>query len=162
MVPICRRLQCDLFAEPVRRRLSQYRFLSDLYYTPTSCGAASYIAAHKAELLGGKLNAYQVDLQTHKVTTGPHAGKDFYAINPKGNVPAIVVDDDTVLNENASTLQWIADQNPNAELAPPNGSLQRYVLQSKLSFISSEVHASVAPLFHASLSSEMKQFFIKR
>ena len=37
-------------------------------------------------------------------------GADFYKINPKGNVPAIILDDGTVLNENAATLQYIVDQ----------------------------------------------------
>jgi glutathione S-transferase len=74
-----------------------------LYYTPTSCGAASFIAAHIA---GVQLDVEQVDLRTHTTSSGA----DFYKINVKGNVPALVLEDGTVLNEGAAVLQYIADQ----------------------------------------------------
>ena len=74
-----------------------------LYYTPTSCGAASFIAAHIAGL---NWEAEQVDLGTHQTSSGA----DFYAINIKGNVPAVVLEDGTVLNEGSAVLQYIADQ----------------------------------------------------
>ena len=77
--------------------------MATLYYTPGSCGAASFIAAVAA---GVHINADQVDFATH--TT--NSGADFYQINPKGNVPCLVLEDGTVLNEGAATLQWIADQ----------------------------------------------------
>jgi glutathione S-transferase len=80
-----------------------------LYYTPTSCGAASFIAAHTAGLT---LDCETVDLASHKTASGA----DFYAANPKGNVPALVLDDGTCLNEGAAVLQWIADQ---ASMARP-------------------------------------------
>jgi hypothetical protein len=74
-----------------------------LYYTPVSCGAASFIAALAA---GVKIDAEQVDIGTH-VT---NSGADYYSINTKGNVPCLVLDDGTVLNEGAAVLQYIADQ----------------------------------------------------
>ena len=77
--------------------------MTKLYYTPTSCGAASFIAAHAA---GVHIDCEQMDIGTHKTASGV----DFYSINPKGNVPALVLDDGTVLNEGAAILQWIADQ----------------------------------------------------
>lgn len=77
--------------------------MATLYYTPTSCGAASFIAAVAA---GVRLNVEQVDFATHLTTSG----SDFYKINQKGNVPCIVLQDGTVLNEGAVTLQYIADQ----------------------------------------------------
>ena len=73
-----------------------------LYYTPTSCGAASFIAAYAA---GINLQSEQVDIREHKTASGA----DFYTINPKGNVPALILDDGTILNENGAVLQFIAD-----------------------------------------------------
>ena len=73
-----------------------------LYYTPTSCGAASFIAAVAAQV---PLQTEQVDIKEHKTASGAN----FYDINPKGNVPALVLDDGTVLNENVAVLQYIAD-----------------------------------------------------
>lgn len=135
--------------------------MTKLFLTPTSCGAASYISAKKAGILN-KLSVYVVDLQSHKITNGDKKGHDFYEINAKGNVPTLLFDNGVILNENAATLQWIADQNPQAKLAPANGTLERYVLQSKLSFVSSEIHASVGPLFNPTLSPQVREFAITK
>ena len=75
-----------------------------LFYTPTSCGAASFITAFAGKLPG--IQTEQVDLSTHKTASGA----DFYEINPKGNVPALVLDNGTLLNENVAVLQYLADQ----------------------------------------------------
>lgn len=73
-----------------------------LYYTATSCGAASFIAAYTAGL---PWECELVDLGTHRTASGV----DFYTINPKGNVPALVLDDGTVINENIGVHQYIVD-----------------------------------------------------
>jgi glutathione S-transferase len=73
-----------------------------LYYTTTSCGAASFIAAYVANV---SLETEQVNLYEHKTASGA----DFYKINPKGNVPTLVLEDGTVLAEGAAVLQYIAD-----------------------------------------------------
>ena len=52
-----------------------------------------------------------------------------------------------MLNENAATLQWIADNAPKSSLAPDYGTSARYELMNQLSFLSSELHAAVRPLF---------------
>jgi len=92
-----------------------------------------------------------VSIYTHKTASGG----DYYAINPKGNVPAIVLEDGTLLNEGAATLQWIADQAPESGLAPAAGTTARYVTINWLNYLSSELHASYGPLF-GKLSDEAK------
>ena len=77
--------------------------MTKLFYNPNSCGAASFIAAVAA---GIRMEAEQVDLKTHLTSSGV----DFYTINPKGNVPTVITDDGTILNEGAAVLQFIADQ----------------------------------------------------
>lgn len=77
-----------------------------LYYTSDSCAAASFISAFVA---GIKLDVEQVDLDTKKTVNG---GVDFWSINPKGNVPSIVLDDAVLLNENLACLWFVADQVP--------------------------------------------------
>lgn len=72
-----------------------------LYYSSTSCGAASFIAAFTANV---KLEAEQVDIPTHKTSSG----NDYYSINPKGNLPALILDNGTLLNENVAVLTYIA------------------------------------------------------
>lgn len=114
-----------------------------LYYTPTSCGASSFICAFI-----GKLNfdCEAVDLATHKT----ESGVDFYTINPKGNVPTIVLDDGTVLNENMSCLEYIADQSEmnDVYLAPMKGTNKRYEVNQLMSFLATELHASIGLFFN--------------
>ena len=80
------------------------RQMPKLYYTTTSCGASSFIAAKAAGL---KFEAEQVNLATHRTVVGD---VDFYTINPKGNVPCLVLDDGTVINENIASLSFIGDK----------------------------------------------------
>jgi glutathione S-transferase len=101
------------------------------------------------------IDCEQVDIREHKTSTGA----DYYKINPKGNVPCMVLDDGTVLNEGAAVLQFIADQAP-GKVAPENGSNGRYVVQNMLNYVSSEIHASIGHLFNPSLTPEMKAYVI--
>lgn len=113
-----------------------------LYYTPTSCGASSFICAY---ISGLNFDCETVDLATHKTDSGT----DFYSINPKGNVPVLVLDDGTVLNENIACLEYIADQSgDNLKLAPSICSNDRYVIIQLLSFLASELHASIGLFFN--------------
>jgi glutathione S-transferase len=73
-------------------------------------------------------------------------------------VPALQLDDGQVLTENVAVLQYIADLNPAARLAPPAGTLERYRLQEWLSFINSEVHKAFSPLFSSEATDDMKTY----
>jgi len=113
-----------------------------LYYTPTSCGFASFLSAHAGKT---DIDSEQVDLKTH-LTAG---GADFYKINPKGNVPSLVLPNGVVLNEGAAILQWIADNaTGERKVAPANGTVGRYQVQNALNYIASEVHTNVGGLFN--------------
>jgi len=125
-----------------------------LYYTPTSCGASSFICSH---IKGLKMDCEVVDLMTH-IT---ESGVDFYKINPKGNVPTIVLDDGTVLNENITCLEYIADQTIGPSLAPDKDSNERYKLMQILSFLSSELHSSIGLLFNPNSKEGQIRKFVK-
>ncbi|KAI9338785.1 hypothetical protein BDR26DRAFT_919307 [Obelidium mucronatum] len=77
--------------------------------TVIACQGANFIAAYRAGILGAKLTAQQVDIATKTILTGPNSGKDYFSVNPRGNVPAIVLESGTCLTENSATLQWIVD-----------------------------------------------------
>ncbi len=126
--------------------------MTKLYYTSTSCGAASFIAAFTA---GVNIETEQVDIGTHKTASGV----DFYTINPKGNVPALILDDGTILNENTAILQYIADQAAPGTIAPANGTTERAVLQNVLSYVSTEVHPSIGTLFYPTLAEDVKAWY---
>ncbi len=55
-------------------------------------------------------------------------------------------------------LQYIADRNPAAQLAPVAGTLERYRLVELLAYINSEVHKNFGPLFDPSVSNDVKSF----
>ena len=122
-----------------------------LYYTPTSCGAANFIAAYIAGL---NIESEQVDIREHKTASGA----DFYKINPKGNVPCIVLDDGSIINENIATLIWIADQAPGV-VAPLVETRDRYLLLQNLSYIATELHQAIGGLFSPAHTAESKTFY---
>jgi glutathione S-transferase len=122
-----------------------------LYYMTGACSLASYISLNEAGL---KFEAVQVDHKTHKT----RSGEDFNTINTKGYVPALRLDNGELLTENVVVLQYIADLNPGAKLAPPAGTLERYRLMEWLAYINSEVHKNFGPLFNAAASEGVKQY----
>lgn len=120
-----------------------------LYYTPTSCGAASFIVA----TIGGlSFDSETVDLGSHKTKSG----EDFYKVNPKGNVPTVAFADGSILNENVATLTFLADSG-NAGLAPKEGTPERYQFLNHVAFVSSELHKAVGALFNPTLSPEARE-----
>ncbi|MDX9843202.1 MAG: glutathione transferase GstA [Aquabacterium sp.] len=120
-----------------------------LFLKPGSCSLASHIVL---EEIGRPYETEAVDL-AKKVTA---SGADFWAINPKGYVPALLLDDGELLTEGPAILQYLADQAPELNLAPANGSKARYQLQSWLTFIGTEVHKNFSPFFNPAATPEMK------
>ena len=112
-----------------------------LYYAPGACSLSPHIVAQEA---GIHLQLEKVDLATKKTDTG----KDFLAINAKGAVPALQLDDGQILTEGPAVVQYLADQKPKLGLAPPAGTFDRYRLQEMLGYINSEIHKSFGPLFN--------------
>jgi glutathione S-transferase len=122
-----------------------------LYYLTGACSLASDIALRDAGL---KFELIKVDRKTKKAADG----LDFNEVNPKGYVPALTLDNGEVLTENVTLLQYIADRNPAAKLAPPAGTMERYRLMEWLSFINSEVHKGFSPLFRQDAPEDTKQY----
>lgn len=120
-----------------------------LYYAPNACSLAAHIVLHELQL---PFSAVRVDNRS-KLTA---EGEDFLAINPKGYVAALQLDNAQVLTEGPAILQYLADLKPQAGLAPANGSWQRVRLQEDLNFISSEVHGGLGWLFSPQLPEEAK------
>lgn len=121
-----------------------------LYFTPGACSLAPHIALREAGL---PFETEEVDLGSKKIKNGA----DYRAVNPKGSVPALQLDNGQVLTEAAIILQYIADKKPNAKLAPPPGTLERYRLQEWLNYIATEVHKGFSPLFNSKIPEAWKQ-----
>jgi glutathione S-transferase len=105
----------------------------DLYISPLSCSLAAHIALREAGL---PVHTLRVDRKTKLLDDG----SDYRTIAPQGIVPALRLDDGAVLTESAAVLQYIADQVPEKELAPPWGSRERYRLVEWINFCSTELH----------------------
>ena len=112
-----------------------------LYFSPFACSFAAHSLALEA---GIDFDLYQVDLRTKTLKNG----SDFRTISPKGKVPALVLDDGTVLTESIAVLSYIADLKPELNLTPPTGSLERVQMLEWLSYIGSELHKGIFyPIF---------------
>lgn len=120
-----------------------------LFFSPGACSLAPHIALQE---IGGAFETVKVDLATRKTETG----ENFLAVNPAGKVPVLVLDGGEVLTENPAILTYIADQRPEAGLAPREGSFDRYRLLSRLSFLASELHKAFVPLFTPGASDAVK------
>lgn len=111
-----------------------------LYFSRGACSLAPHIVLIQ---LGLPFTAEHVSLRT-KMTKD---GLDYRSVNPKGQLPALELDDGRVLTENAAVLQYLADQAPESGLAPAAGTFARYQLMEWLSYLSTEVHKRFSPMF---------------
>ena len=112
-----------------------------LYYSPGACSLSPHIVAREA---GVPIELEKVDLKAKKTASG----EDFTKVNPKGYVPAIRLDDGTVLTEGPAIVQYLADQKSGNGLAPAAGSRERYKLTEWLAFLNSELHKTWSGLWN--------------
>ena len=120
-----------------------------LYYSPGACSLSPHIVLKEAGLT---FEAIAAPTKTHKLADGT----DYYSINPLGYVPFLVLDDGRTLHEGPAIVQYIADQVPAKQLAPANGSWERYKLQEWLNTIGTELHKGFSPLFTPGMPEEAK------
>lgn len=86
-------------------------------------------------------------------------GGDYRAKNPLGYVPALELDDGSILTEGPAIVQYIADKAGATSLAPACGTPDRYKMQSWLNFISTELHKGFSPLFNSAMPEAAKKIF---
>jgi len=120
-----------------------------LYYSPGACSLSPHIALREAGL------SFDLVLASTK-TKKLQDGSDFYAINSKGSVPVLELDNGERLTEGPAIVQYIADLAPAANLAPAAGSMARYRLQEWLNYITSELHKGFSPLFNPATPEDYK------
>ena len=119
-----------------------------LYYSPAAGALASHIIIRELNL---DVELIRVDVvDTFKTETGD----DYYKINPKGYVPYLEIDQQTHLSEGLAILQFLADQKPQANMTPVEGTFERYQLQEWLTFVATEPQQIIGLFF-------VKDFFSK-
>src|ERR1700704_1774494 len=126
-----------------------------LYYSPGACSLSPHIALLEAGL---PHDLVKVDLRAKKLENGD----DYLAVNPKGQVPALQLDSGELVTEGPVIVQMIADKAAGKNLAPANGTAERYKLQEWLNFITTELHKNFSPLFQPAIPDDVKTFFKDR
>jgi glutathione S-transferase len=121
-----------------------------LYFAPGACSLSPHIVSREA---GIPLTLIKVDTSTKKLADGG----DYWAINPKGYVPALELDNGELLTEGPTIVQYLADSKPEAKLVPAAGTFERYRVQEALGYINSEIHKTYSPLFRATTSPELRK-----
>jgi glutathione S-transferase len=120
-----------------------------LYFAPGACSLSPHIVLREANI---NADLEQVDLKTKKTKSGT----DYTTVNPKGQVPTLMLDNGQSLTEGPAIVQYLADQKPESGLAPRNGTFERYRLQEWLNFITSELHKSFGALFQPTVPDDYK------
>jgi glutathione S-transferase len=126
-----------------------------LYYSPGACSLSVHIVLREGKF---KFDIDKVDLAAKKTSSG----EDYLAINPKGYVPALALDDGTTLTEANVILQYLADQKPRRGLAAKPRTPERYKLMEWLTFISSEVHKALGDFFNPKMTPEWRDAKLER
>lgn len=130
-----------------------------LYYAAGACSLSPHIVALEA---GIPVELEKVDTKTKRTASD----QDYWQINPKGYVPALVLDNGELLTEGTAIVQYLADLKPESGLVPAQGSTARYRAQEMLGYINSELHKSYSPLFKPetpdAVREERKEYLRKR
>ena len=116
---------------------------------------AVHITLHEAGMLFTPVKA---PTRTHLLEDGT----DYYSINPLGYVPLLELKDGTRLAEGPAIMQYIADQVPEKNLAPANGTVARAQMQGWLNFIGTGLHKGFAPLFNPATPADYKPMVIEK
>ena len=120
-----------------------------LYYSPGACSLSPHIVAREA---GIAVDLKKVDLKTKTLAEGG----SYTAVNGKGYVPALGLDDGSLITEGPVIVQYLADQKPDSGLAPKAGSVERRRLQEWLNFISAELHKAMGTFFNPKAPDDWK------
>jgi|SRR5215216_983750 len=122
-----------------------------LYYAPGACSLAPHIVAREA---GVPIDLVKVDLAKHTLENG----SDYTAVNPRGYVPLLELDDGERVTEAAVLVQLLAEAGLNTELLPPAGTRERVRVQAWLNFIATELHKTFSPwLWHKETAESTKE-----
>ncbi|RLM21250.1 glutathione transferase GstA [Brenneria alni] len=125
-----------------------------LFYKPESSSLFAHIVLLESKL---DFKLEKVDLKAKKT----ERGTDYLSINPKGLVPALLLDDNTVLTEGVAIAQYVADRVPHCNLIAPIGSIARYHTIEWLNYIATELHKTFSPIFRPGTPETYKELLFE-
>lgn len=110
-----------------------------LYYKSGACSLGVHIIL---EEIGQPYQAIAVDIQTKRTEDGD----DYLAVNPRGAVPALVLDDGTIITQNFAIMSYLGAHSDIAAFNPAPGTIKAARLDEALGFCS-DLHAALSGLF---------------
>jgi glutathione S-transferase len=126
-----------------------------LYYAPGACSLATHILLREAGL---PFDLEKVDIR-NKAT---EHGEDWMALNPKGYVPALRLDDGYVLTENVVLHGYVADLKPESKLAPAHGTMARVKQDELAVYVSTEIHKTYGAMFNPAITDDARKAAVDR
>jgi glutathione S-transferase len=124
-----------------------------LFFSPAACSLSPHIVLRESGL---PFELVRIDMVARKTADGA----DYAKINPKGQVPALQLDDGQIITEGPVIVQYVADRAPEKQLAPAAGTLDRYRVQEWLNFTCSEIHKNFGLIFKFAAIEDMKPALI--
>jgi glutathione S-transferase len=124
-----------------------------LYASPLACSGAAHMILLELGL-PHEIEFVDIYVQPHVLIDDRSLFTD---VNPKNSVPALRLDSGELLTEVGVILQYIADLKPDSSLLPKSGSLARYRVMEWLSYVGSDVHKTIGPLFHPQMPGAAKE-----
>lgn len=118
-----------------------------LYASPLACSGAAHMILLE---LGIPHTIRFVDIyaQPHVLIEG---GAVYKELNPKDAVPALDLGSGELLTEIGVILQLLCDRSPASSLLPRPDTLERYRVMEWLSYVGSDFHKSIGPLFNPAM-----------
>ena len=126
-----------------------------LFYVPGVCSLSPHIILRE---MGAIFQLDKVDRNT-KIA---ESGINYNELNPKGYVPALQLDDGTLLTEGAAIAIYLANQKGGEKVAPKAGTKERYKVQEWLVFVGTELHKNFGALFRKSADPVPRETLQKR
>ncbi|MFT3712441.1 MAG: glutathione binding-like protein [Archangium sp.] len=123
-----------------------------LYASPLACSAAVQMVLFE---LGIPHEVEFVDIyaQPHVLIESRAV---YSALNAKDAVPALELDSGELLTEVGVILQFLGDKSAESPLLPRFGTLARYRVMEWLSYIGSDFHKTIGPLFNPKMPEDGK------
>ena len=112
-----------------------------LYWSP---GSGAMAPQALFEEIGVEYEKIVIDVEKQE-----HKSAEFLAVNPMGQIPALLLPDGVLMTETAAMLLQIVDQHPEAKLAPAAGSGARARFLRWLFFMASNVYPTVLRYYYS-------------
>ena len=116
-----------------------------LYYSPGACSMASHIALEES--------AAQFEGKQVALAKGEQKTAEYLKINPRGKVPALKLDDGSVLTENTAILAYLGKRFPEKGLLPKDPAAEARCI-SMMAWLSNSVHPAFTHTFRPERFSE--------